>query len=188
MKSRLLGPVIAALLCSLMVVPAADSALVARMDLGDLADNAHRIFRATVLDVEQSSVSVGGGELPAVVVTLKVDDVLKGDFAEGKAGQVVEIKILGSIKDSPVTVGDYQRVNALPDLPQLQLGDDYLLFTTEPSSIGLSTTVGLGQGSFRIYLDDQNEVASNELDNAGLFDGPVSYSALTAAINDELGN
>lgn len=183
MKVRLMGSAILALALAVLALPAADAAIVAKMDLTDLTSNAHQIFRGTVTDVEQTTVTVGGGELPAVVVQMRVADVLKGD-----PGDKVEIKMLGSIKDTPVTAGDAQRVNVLPDLPKLTVGGDYLLFTTEPSSLGLSTTVGLGQGSFRVYLDEQQEVASNELNNAGLFSGPVTYGALTAAIDAELGN
>ncbi len=186
MKVHWMGPAILALSLAMLVVPATEAAMVAKMDLGDLTDNAHRIFRATVMDVEQSAVTVGGGELPAVVVTLRVDEVLKGDFAPGKDGQVVEIKMLGSVKDD-ANGATYQRISVLPDMPKLSLGSDYLLFTTEPSAVGLSTTVGLGQGSFRIYTADKQEMAANELNNAGLFSGAVTYATLTAAVGAELG-
>ena len=42
-------------------------------------------------------------------------------------------------------------------MPQLAVGRTYLVFTTQPSEIGLSTTVGLGQGAFRI-----NQVGKQE--------------------------
>lgn len=183
MSFRRMGLVILALSLVVVAVPGAEAAIVAKMDMSDLTHNAHQIFRGTVVDVEQTTVAIGGGELPAIIVQVRVDEVLKGDL-----GDKVEIKMLGSVKDAPVTAGNAQRVDILPNLPQLNVGGDYLLFTTEPSSIGLSTTVGLGQGAFRVYLDDQQEVASNELNNAGLFSGPVSYAALTAAIDAELGN
>jgi hypothetical protein len=173
---------------ALLAAPSLEAAMVAKMGLPQLAHNAAHIFRATVMDVEQSSVALGGGELPVVVYTLRVDETFKGDFGSGKDAMVREVRMLGSIKDQAVTVGDYQRVSALPDMPSLQRGHDYVLFTSAPSAIGLSTTVGLGQGSFRIYEQDHLEMAANELGNAGIFGGPVTYDDLAAAIQAEIGN
>ena len=62
----------------------ASMAMVAKMGLRDMTANAAHIFRGTVLDVEQSSLTVGGGELPVVVYTLRVDEAFKGDFGSGK--------------------------------------------------------------------------------------------------------
>ena len=177
-----------AILALLLAAPTLEAAMVAKMGLPDLAHNASHVFRATVMDVEQSSITLGGGELPVVVYTLAVDQTFKGDFGSGKDAMVMEIRMLGSIKGQPVTLGDYQRVSALPEMPGLQRGHDYVLFTTAPSAIGLSATVGLGQGSFRIYEEDHQEMAANELDNAGIFAGPVTYDDLAAAIQAEVGN
>ena len=99
---------------------------------------------------------------------------------------VVVIRMLGSIKEAPAS-GEIQKVSVLPDLPRLEMGHDYVLFTTPPSAIGLSTTVGLGQGTFRVYTEAKQEMAANELDNAGIFQGPVSYAELASAIRQELG-
>ena len=65
-----------------------------------------------------------------------------------------------------------------------------MVFTTPPSSVGLSTTVGLGQGAFKIYRSaDRQEMAVNEINNAGLsstIDGPVTYTTLADAIRQQL--
>ena len=188
MKSRLTPLALLAILALLLAAPSLEAAMVAKMGLPQLAHNAAHIFRATVMDVEQSSVALGGGELPVVVYTLKVDETFKGDFGSGKDAMVMEVRMLGSIKDQAVTVGDYQRVSALPDMPSLQRGHDYVLFTSAPSAIGLSTTVGLGQGSFRVFSQDHQEMVANELDNAGIFAGPVTYAALADAIHGAVGN
>ena len=71
--------------------------------------------------------------------------------------------------------------------PDLAVGQTYVLFTSQPSAIGLSTTIGLSQGLFRVFNSAQGrELAANGLDNAGLFDGAVSYSDLKAAIEAEI--
>lgn len=138
---------------------------VLKLDLDDLADRADRNFRATVLAVEPGTIAVGGSELPTVTYRLRVDEEFKGEFdAAGKDAAVVEVTVVGSLKDSPYHQGDLARFSAWPNAPRLERGGEYVLFTTAPSALGLSTTVGLGQGAFKIYLDaDRQEMAVNEL-------------------------
>ena len=50
------------------------------VELAQLFSSDDRIFRGTVVDVEQSSIEAGGGELPMVIYRLKVEESLKGDF------------------------------------------------------------------------------------------------------------
>jgi len=182
-STRLLLTALALALCA---VPAVHAAMVAQMSLGELTLHAALIARVTVLDVEQESMSLGGSTLPVVAYTLRVDEPFKGSFQTVKDTSVVEVRMLGNLKQS-AAAGGVQQVPILPDLPQLQLGRDYVLFTTPPSALGLSSPVGLGQGAFRIYTVEKQEMAANELENAGLFSGPVSYSQLANAIRNELG-
>jgi hypothetical protein len=177
---------LAAAALAVVIVPATQAALVAKMDLGEMTFNADRIARVTVLDVEQGSMTLGGGELPVVTYTLRVDEAFKGQFDDSKGVAVIEVRMVGNIKQAPATSGP-QHFSALPEMPHLTVGHDYLLFATAPSAVGLSAPVGLGQGTFRIYTDDKDEMAANELDNAGLFSGPVSYTDLADAIRNELG-
>ncbi|HSG40426.1 MAG TPA: hypothetical protein VLE27_12370, partial [Thermoanaerobaculia bacterium] len=86
----------------------------------------------------------------------------------------------------------------VPELPRLQVGQDYLLLTTAPSAVGLSTTVGLGQGRFGLQGKPGQEVAVNDNRNLGLFrgmatagaksaeqpEGPVPYATLATIIRD----
>lgn len=170
-----------------ILVTTVQAAMVARMTLGEMTANSDRIFRGTVLDIEQSSVELNGTELPVVEYTLRVDEAFKGSFDSGKDAGVITIRMLGDIKSKPADEGSIQRFSVLPDLPRLEMGRDYVLFTTAPSAIGLSTTVGLGQGSFGIYTEQKQEMAANELDNAGIFQGPVTYAELARAIRSQLG-
>ena len=174
---------------ALMVSPLAATTLL-QMDLGQLVERSDRIFRGTVVDVEQSTITAGGGELPMVIYRLKVDESLKGgvDLVKGDTS-VIEIRMVGSIK-KPERSGDMQHFSPFYDVPRLSMGSDYVLFTTQPSAIGLSTTVGLGQGAFSVFSRDKGEFAVNQYDNLGLgFDapGPIAYSELTAKIAALLG-
>lgn len=165
---------------------AASAAMVKQMGLSELVGNADKVFRGTVMSKEPGVVSAGGGELDTVVYTLRVDDALKGDFGSGKAAQIVELTMLGSMKAEADT-GGAQRLFTLNVNPDLQVGSDYVLFTTAPSAVGLSTTVGLDQGLFRVFATETgSEMTANGLGNRGTFGGPVSYDQLKAAIHDEL--
>lgn len=161
--------------------------MVLKMDLGDLAQRAERIFRGTVLSVEPGTVTAGGAELPTVTYRLQVDEAFKGDFSDTKG--IAEITMIGTLKDQAPS-GSVVHLSRLPELPELVRGGEYVVFTTAPSPVGLSTTVGLGQGAFKIYFSaDRQEMAANQLDNAGLtesINAPVTYATLASAIEQEV--
>lgn len=177
-------------LCVLLAVSQAGATMLLKMDLGELVQRSDMIFRGTVIDVEQSSVEAGGGELPMVVYRLHVEEMLKGEADVVKGDEAyVEIRMVGSIKDE-VPQGDLQRFSMFRDVPRLRMGSDYLLLTTPESSIGLSTTVGLGQGAFSVFSRDKTDYAVNQFDNAGLGidgGGAVPYADLVAAIKGLMG-
>ncbi|MGH9901416.1 MAG: hypothetical protein ACRD68_06335, partial [Pyrinomonadaceae bacterium] len=122
-----------------------------------------------------------------------------------KGVQIAEIRMLGKMK--PVRRGGLELHAALPKMPQLAVGETYLVFATRPSAVGLSTTVGLGQGAFRVSGQGKNETAVNEVNNRGLFrdmnvgaararagiataassDGPIPYDELARQIRAQLG-
>jgi hypothetical protein len=178
-----------------MAAPAGATTLT-QMNLADLAGRADKVFRGTVLTVKADTVEAGGGRLPVVVYRLRVDEAFKGDFGDGSQKGVVEIRMVGDAKDAkPASV---RRFSLWRDVPRLERGQDYVLFTTPPSRIGLSTTVGLGQGAFRILGAAKEEQAVNAFGNAGLGrgmpkvpfrtpGGPVPYAELARAIRAVLG-
>lgn len=185
-QSRFILPLAVAVL---VVQPLAATTMI-QMDLADLTDRAGRIFRGTVVDVEQGSIEVGGGELPAVTYKLRVDDLFKGeaDLVKGDSA-VIEVRMVGSIKVG-VPVADVQHLSVFYDVPRLDMGSDYVLFVTPESAVGLSTTVGLGQGAFSVFSRDKEDFAVNAFNNAGLglgASGPVTYSELAAKILALLG-
>lgn len=176
-------------LATLVVQPLAATTML-QMDLAQLTERAGRIFRGTVVDVEQGSIEVGGGELPAVTYRFKVDDLFKGEADVVKGDDaMIEIRMVGSIKEA-APVGEYARLDTFRDVPKLTRGSDYLLFMTPESEIGLSVSVGLGQGAFRVFPVDKQDFAVNEFNNGGLgldVSGPVAYNDLIAKIKALLG-
>ena len=164
------------------------------MNLEKLTNNAGFIGRVQITDMVTGTIQVGGSELPTVTFKGIVEEALKGSTTTAKGNiQVVEMTMVGSPKADNTTVGDAKRLSVLPSLPELAVGGDYLVFATPESSVGLCVTVGLGQGYFRIYDENKTEVASNELNNAGLFrdmtraphipeQGPIAYTDLADLI------
>jgi hypothetical protein len=201
---RRLAPVIAVVLIAAVPVLATT---VIQMNLEEMCRRSARIYRGTVLSATEGSVAVGGGQLPVVTYRLRVEEAFRGDIPVVKGTRIAEIQMIG--KSKPVRLANLVRASALPVMPQLAVGRTYLVFTTQPSAIGLSAIVGLGQGAFRIDQAGKNEVAVNEVNNSGLFrdmaapagrslaapsasvavtsGGPISYTELAGWIRTVLG-
>jgi len=196
MRLRALSWIAAAMLAA-VTVPAG-AGMILKMNLAQLTDRADAIFRGEVLSAEPGKVSIGGGTLPTITYRLRVDEAFKGAFeAKENAAPEVEITMLGTVKAAVRSDSQMRLSSSLPEVPKLSVGENYVLFTTAPGNSGLRSPVGLGQGSFRIYLGaNKTEFAVNELNNLGLFDGgasaraedgPVTYTRLAVAILAELG-
>lgn len=156
-----------------------EASTVMQLNLGEMVQRADLIYRGTVLSVQADTVEVGGGRLPVTVYRLKVEESFRGEFAEVKGVRIVELRTLGKV--GTVRSGDLQSMAVLPRMPELAVGQAYLVLTTRPSVIGLSTTVGLGQGCFRIQQAGKEETAVNEANNSGLFrDMPEPAAPLAA--------
>jgi hypothetical protein len=161
-----------------------------QMNLQDLCDRADKVAHVTIVDMDTGFVHVGGADLPTVTYKARVEDPLKGAFAEDKGQLVMEFTMVGTLKEGGLQVGDHRSFATLPHLPNLQVGGEYILMTTPESAVGLSTTVGLGQGAFRVYEESKVEMVVNEFNNNGLFagmggthtSGPLTYDALVDAI------
>jgi hypothetical protein len=175
-------------LCALV---AAEASNVTHMTLRDLVARGDRIIRGTVVAAEEGTVSAGGGNIPIVTYRIRVDEALKGNVA---GGDVIEVRLLASTKQ--VSSGSQRRATLLRDLPRFAVGRDYLFVLTRPSRIGLSTTVGLGQGLFELRGRPGQEQAVNEANNLGLFSGiqsapaspgPVAYASLAKQIRTLVG-
>jgi hypothetical protein len=165
-----------------------------QLDLQELTSRADKIFRGTVIGIQEGTIQAGGGELPTVTYRIAVDEMFKGAATTVKGDQaVVEIRMVGSLEIDKADESGKIHFSPFSEVPRLAAGSDYVLFTTPESSIGLSMTVGLGQGAFRVYPVDGSDsdfMAVNEFNNAGLGmngDGPVEYDKLGARIRALLG-
>lgn len=164
---------------------------VIQMNLEQLTVKSHQIFRGTVLDIAETTVEAGGGPLPAVTYTVRVDEPFQGEFETVKGVPVAQFTTLGTKK---------QHLSGqipIAGLPNLQIGGDYLLMVAPAGPVGLTTTMGLGQGLFTIAGRPGEETAVNGFGNKGLFDGmtasgiaaasgDLSYAALATLINSIL--
>ena len=162
-----------------------------QMNLEEMTERAGTIFRGTVISVQQGTIEAGGAELPTVTYRFKVEELFKGQASEVKGDKaVMEVRMIGSLKSDQVSVDGKVKFSVFRDVPRLNKGGDYLLFTTPESSIGLSTTVGLGQGAFKVSPIEGELQAVNEFNNSGLGlngAGPVKYVDMSARIHALLG-
>lgn len=162
-----------------------------KLDLTELTARAGTIVMGTVTSVEEGTIEVGGGEFPTVTYRVMVDQLFKGEATEVKGDKsIVEIRMVGSLVHSKANENGQVKLSAFRDVPKLREGSNYLLFASPASTIGLSTTIGLGQGAFKVYPVDGELMAVNEFNNAGLGlngAGPVQLEQLSANIRALLG-
>jgi hypothetical protein len=154
--------------------PPAHAASVEHMTLAEIVDRADRIVRGTVISADESVVSAGGGMLPITVYRIRVSEVVKGSVP---AGDVLEVRLLSPGK---ATTARRRAMSLFRDLPALSVGQQYLLALTAPSAIGLSTTVGLGQGLFELRGAPGREEAVNKWNNLGLLDESLATASAPA--------
>src|SRR6185436_19106872 len=132
---------------------------VKQLNLAEMVQRADKIYRGTVVSSTEGTVQAGGGQIPVVTYRLQVEEVFRGSIPLTKGVRIAEIRMIGKVKT--VRQGNLQLNSVLPKMPQLAVGQTYLVFATRPSNIGLSTTVGLGQGSFQILQRGKEETALN---------------------------
>lgn len=168
----------------------ANATVAMQMNLAQMINGSDKVFVGTVIDVTESRVQGGGGELPAITYRFRVSDTFKGDFEEIKGVKYTEVTMLGRIKHIK------ERKHPIEDFPLLYEGEEYLLAVAPAGPIGLTTTMGLGQGSFTLTGGSGGKVALNGANNIGLFSGmnvgfqdgiAISYNDLAALIRDIVG-
>ena len=177
----------------LIVGSHAFATMVQQMNLGEMTNNAANIIRGTITEIETGTVNAGGAELPTITYVVRVADVLKGNAATD-SDNLLRITMFGSLKRASGG-GEIKQSLSLYEGPSLNAGSEYLLFLTSRSSIGLSTTVGVGQGSFRFLGDG---TVMNEAKNSALFrdmdrngmpaSGPINYGDLANRIQQLVTN
>jgi hypothetical protein len=130
--------------------------LVLQRNLAQLTQNSATIVRGRIVEayVERHPTL---RNLPTVVVKLRVDETLKGT-AE------TTFTFREFLWQGPLGAGEVP--------VQYRPGQELLLLMNAPSSYGLSSPVGLEQGTFRIVRDAKgNAYARNGRNNANLFVG-----------------
>ncbi|MGB5344857.1 MAG: hypothetical protein WBN23_01705 [Woeseia sp.] len=190
MKRKISSYVLAA--ASFLILAAqVHATIMLQMNLEEMTTRAGKIFHGTVVDVKAGTIEAGGAALPTVTYRFQVKDFYKGSPSEVKGDKaIVVVRMVGSLKSGATGADGLTNFSGFRDAPRLNPGDDYLLFTTQESSIGLSVPVGLGQGTFKVFNVDGELKAVNEFNNAGLGingAGPVAYVELSARINALLG-
>ncbi len=161
---------------------------VVQMNLDQLTERSATIVRGTVVDIEQTTVRGGGGDLPALQYTVAVSEVFKGEVSSQKEVQIVRFKMLGNLENMKAG-------KVLPSFPVIQSGKEYLLFISPSGPIGLTTTMGLAQGCFNFV---NTESVINGFNNSGLFQGmdvqgvpdsgAASYAIVASLIRAKLGS
>jgi hypothetical protein len=169
---RLALPVLAAIAACTVASTPLHAVNVRQMSLPELVANADRIVRGTVIAGDDTTVTAGGGQLPAMAYRIRVAETLKGAAA---ASGLLDVRLLARPKAAPA--GSLRRGTVLQDVPEFRVGQEYLFLLTRPSAVGLSTTVGLGQGLFELRGRDGEEVAVNGANNVGLFGRPGAAAA-----------
>ena len=161
-------------LALIFISAAAQAGSVLQLNLQDLTQRAASVFRGRVLSASAGSVVVGGVELPTVTYRFEVEDALLGHFKTTKGVTYSELTTIGKVQSK--RAGHYRSVPVVPEMPKLVAGKSYFLFVTAPTAKGLSTTVGLGQGSFALSQVGDTLMAENQFKNEGLFRGMRGYS------------
>ncbi len=163
MKQILKGTVVSLLTLSLMIigvlVMAVGSAFATKMlhrNAQELTQLADRVFVAVCVEAVEETAPIGNATMS---YTRYVFDVLEP--IKGSLGQTVTIKQLGRMRGPGSIVA----------MPVYQEGAKYLLFMLPESQIGLSSPVGLFQGSFKVFEGTAKGRMQiiNGIGNRGLF-------------------
>ncbi len=158
------------ILTALFVIAASSlsASTVSQFNLAEMSQRAQKIYVGTVRSATESTIEVGGGQLAVVTYQISVEEDLRGETALVKGVRVARDSHDGQTENRahrkyPIRVAGagHARPDRRPDVSRLH--------DASQARIGLSTTVGLGQGCFRLYGKGDSQMAVNEVGNAGLF-------------------
>ena len=136
--------------------------LTVQLNLEQLTILAERVFVGRCVDLREGRDRNGR---PVQYVTFQVDETLKGPEAD----QVTFKQILLKTDEAE---GRFTATTSFSQLPSYQVGEEAVVFLSEPSEIGFTAPVGLSQGKFVIETDAAGKRwVKNGLGNRGLFRG-----------------
>jgi len=152
------------LFTGLLTTRAQRGAITLPRNLSDLSSTADRIVQGKVV-VARVEPHPDYKNLKTLLITLQVDDVLKG----GSAKTLTFRQFIWDIRD-------------ISDAAGYRVGDEVLLFLNRPTSINLTSPVGLEQGRFRVVKNRSGEsVALNGNGNSSLLNGLIESGALNTS-------
>lgn len=140
--------IIFCLFSSLLIPPTLFATSVLPVSLEQLSTRASLIFYGTVIS---NQVQKDGPSGQIVTLTeFEVIDLIKGDTDTRHT-----IKQLGGyLKDADIMF-------KVHGVPEFEIGNQYVLFLPEKSSLGFSSPIGLHQGSFSVQTIDAEKIVSN---------------------------
>lgn len=120
----------------LIMASDASATLVRRMNVEELTASSERVVYATVQDIKSEGPS-GSRKFPSTAITFLVHDTWKGQAA----GTVV----LRQLTNDPKS-----RIRAILPMPVFKKGEKVVVFLSKQGRSGMSSSVGLEQGVFRV--------------------------------------
>jgi hypothetical protein len=185
MRLSVVSTGLVALAAMYLVASEVGATTVRHVNLAEMTERAETIFRGRILDVGEVTVRASGGEFPALSYRIAVTEAYKG-LPPSPRPLIIEIRTLGSLKQY------HAGRPPIPGFPLFSIDREYLLFVGPKSRLGLTSTLGLGQGAFMVYQDRlKREVALNAINNRGLLrgmadapavEGPIPYETLVGLI------
>jgi hypothetical protein len=143
------------LLVAFLITPLLPAVTVNTMNLPDLVERAERVFHGRCVKVEKTEQEVAG--IPVIEYSFVVRRAIKGT----QEGESVVFRQLQS-----------QGPRGIADVPSYAVGDELLLFLKKESRVGLTSPVGLSQGTFAVKRYPGGRVAViNSLRNRNLTAG-----------------
>ena len=145
------------------------------LSLEQMSQKAHLIIYATVREVNTGiEPGVDKNRLGPVVTWTSFDVI---EVIKGEAGESHTIKQIGGRLEN----GRSLRVLGVP---RYEVGRSYVVFLTEPSSIGYSSPIGLHQGSFTVQEVDGIKTVSNGRKLEHNHAGRAAVAPLATSVTD----
>lgn len=151
------------LLAIIFVVRSGLATELAHRNIRQLCNLSQRIFVGKCVSATESFAP--GSGLPAYTeYTFQVTQLIKGNI-----GGTITFRQLGLRSPRRISE-DLAYVGSIPGMPIYQEGKEYALFLIGDSRLGLTSPVGLFQGSFLVIEDEHgNRMFVNGINNVGLF-------------------
>ena len=138
-------------------------------NLEQMVGGAERIFVGKVIGAREDYISAAGGNLPITAYTFEVDEVLKGSM-----GNTLTIRQVGHHSNPSSFIGQ--------SVPEYKEGSVVMLFLHADSHYGLTSPVGLGQGTFLVKMDGPIKISvRNSWGNRGLLERSARIDAMFQA-------